>query len=134
MKKFIAGLVVLIMLLCIMIPCSAETETSPATEANPTSEITLPTSFKAPGKPVANATEKAWTKIYFFIEPDIHEFWELGRLNDNSGISALHIYTQVDWKLNDGPWHYTEDWDTLSVKHSSNSGIYTEMGLPLIHR
>jgi hypothetical protein len=44
MKRIITVLLALIVLMCMMMPCSASTDT------------TLPTSFKVPGKPVARET------------------------------------------------------------------------------
>ena len=94
----------------------------------PTTEKTLPTAFKAPGQPVAKETE-AMTTLFYFVESDVHKFRDDCFIDAESmGVSGLHIYNQVDWKLNDGPWHYTEDWDTLSVNYPWNSAIYPTQG------
>lgn len=97
MKRIITVLLALIVLMCMMMPCSASTDT------------TLPISFKVPGKPVARETG-CYTTLFFFVKSDVHHFRDLCFYNaETLGISGLHIYNQVDWKLNDGQWHYTED-------------------------
>lgn len=113
-KRTITRVLILIMIISMM-PCNV-------------SATTLPTAFSAPGKPVAIETGCS-TTLHFFVESDIHDFRDLCSPDpDSLGISGLHIINQVDWKLNDGQWHYTEDWDTLSVDYPPNSGIYTELG------
>lgn len=99
-----------------MVPCSA-------------SAVTLPTAFKAPGPPVAQETGCS-TTLSFTVESDVHNFRELSSSDlDALGVSGLHVYSQVDWKLNDGQWHYSDDWDTLSVDYPPNSATYTRSNI-----
>ncbi len=91
----------------------------------------VPTSWKAPGSLVAGITdlESYSTSIYFsvdsellnFIDPDLTD-------HDALGIESVGHTAQIDWKLNDGDWHYTPDWDTLSGDYSYDSGIYDQTG------
>lgn len=56
-----------------------------------------------------------------FINPDLTD-------HDALGISSIGHTAQIDWKLNNGSWHYTSDWDTLSGEYSYDSGIYDHTG------
>jgi len=91
----------------------------------------IPASWKAPGSLIAGVTDQYnySTSIYFsvdsqllkFIDPDLTDYAALG-------IDSVGHTAQIDWKLNDGNWHYTPDWDTLSEDYSYDSGIYADTG------
>ena len=91
----------------------------------------IPTSWKAPGSLVAGVTNSYpfMTSIFFSVDSKLLDFID-GDLTDHDalGIDSIGHTAQIDWKLNDGNWHYTPDWDTLSGDYSFDSGIYDETG------
>lgn len=91
----------------------------------------IPTSWKAPGSLVADYTSEITysTSIYFSVDSKLLDFID-DDLTDHDalGIDSIGHTAQIDWKLNDGNWHYTQDWDTLSGDYSFDSGIYDETG------
>ncbi len=115
MKKRIAGFLILIMLIC-MIPANAFA-------------ASLPSSFKAPSSLSASEWEYC-TKLNFVAGSDLSRFNELSEDETEAlGISAINVYSQIDWKLNDGKWHYTADWDTLEKDYPWNAAVYVREGV-----
>lgn len=87
--------------------------------------------WKAPGSIKASVTseEDYSTSVFFSVDPELLEFINMNEDEQNElGISSISHTAQIDWKLNDGPWHYTSDWDTLSEHYSYHSGIYADTG------
>ncbi len=87
--------------------------------------------WKAPGsiKAAVTSEEDYATSIFFSVDPELLEFINMEEDEQNElGISSISHTAQIDWKLNDGPWHYTSDWDTLSEQYSYHSGIYADTG------
>ncbi|HOA20359.1 MAG TPA: stalk domain-containing protein [Sedimentibacter sp.] len=85
--------------------------------------------WKAPGSISAAVTseEDYSTSIFFTVDPELLNFLNMSEEEENAlGISSIYHTAQIDWKLNDGPWHYTQDWDTLSEYYSYYSGIYAD--------
>ncbi len=91
----------------------------------------IPTSWKAPGSLVAGVTDQFpySTSIFFSVDSKLLGFID-GEVTDHDalGIDSIGHTAQIDWKLNDGNWHYTSDWDTLSGDYSVDSGIYASTG------
>jgi len=87
----------------------------------------IPTSWKAPGSLVADYTSGVTysTSIFFSVDSKLLDFIDEELTDyDALGIDSIFHTAQIDWKLNDGNWHYTPDWDTLSGDYSWDSGIY----------
>jgi hypothetical protein len=84
-----------------------------------------PSSVKA----TVTAEEDYSTSIFFSVDTELLDFINLDEEEQYAlGISSISHTAQIDWKLNDGPWHYTSDWDTLSKQYSYDSGIYADTG------
>jgi len=80
------------------------------------SAASIPTSWKAPGSLVVSETAYD-TSIFFSVDSELLKF-----IDDNNDFEALGIDSvghtaQVDWKLNNGSWHYSADWDTISGEY-----------------
>lgn len=118
MKKKILSILLTITLLASFVPYSL-------------AATSIPTSVKAPGSLVASASKDFpySTDIYFSVDSGFLNFIDTDLTNhDELGINSLSHTAQIDWKLNNGAWHYTSDWDTLSVETEYNSGIYADTG------
>ena len=91
----------------------------------------IPTSWKAPGSLMAGVTDQFpyMTSIYFSVDSKLLDFID-EELTDHDalGIDSIGHTAQIDWKLNDGKWHYTPDWDTLSGDYPVDSGLYAQTG------
>ena len=113
-KRFFVLLLTAIMLLT-MIPLSAAASS-------------IPTSIKAPGSLIASETEYA-TELFFSVDSELLKFIDDEQTDHESlGINSIDHTAQIDWKLNDGAWHYTSDWDDLSEYYEYDSGIYASTG------
>lgn len=96
-RKFLSGLLVLLILLSIM-PITAYAGVEP------------PVSFGAPKHFGASFNYSSF-KFYIAAPDDMREYMEK-RAAENPDYSGLYIYYQVDCKINDGNWQYTSDWDS----------------------
>jgi hypothetical protein len=91
----------------------------------------IPTSWRAPGSLMAGVTDQFeyQTSIYFSVDSELLNFIDPDQTDyEVLGIDSIGHTAQIDWKLNDGSWHYTPDWDTLSKDYSYDSGIYAQTG------
>lgn len=87
--------------------------------------------WKAPTYLKAKVTDEEdyYTSIFFTVDPELLKFINLDEEEyEQMGISSISHTAQIDWKLNNGEWHYTSDWDTLSKQYSYDSGIYADTG------
>lgn len=88
----------------------------------------IPTSFKAPDSLIASESEYA-TELYFSIDSELLKFIDEERTDYGAlGINSIDHTAQIDWKLNDGAWHYTAEWDDLSGDIEYEPGIYANTG------
>lgn len=93
------------------------------------SAASLPTAWKAPASLTAAvpASEKYSTNLHFSVDSEALKFIDPAQTNpETNNISSLAHTAQVDWKLNDGNWHYASDWDTLSGQYPHY--IYADTG------
>jgi hypothetical protein len=91
----------------------------------------IPTSLKAPGSLSAGVTSQyAYeTNLYFSVDSALIKFVDADQTDhDALGIDSIGHTAQIDWKLNNGPWHYTKDWDDKSAEYGADSGIYADTG------
>lgn len=91
----------------------------------------IPTAWKAPGSLVANITDQFpyMTSVFFSVDSELLKFIDEFQTDHEAlGIDSVGNTAQIDWKLNDGAWHYTSDWDTLSEDYGVDSGIYANTG------
>ncbi len=89
---------------------------------------TIPTSFKAPSSLITNEEEYS-TNIFFSVDSELLKFIDEEQTDHGAlGISSVSHTAQIDWKLNNGDWHYTSDWDDLSEDYQYDSGIYASTG------
>ncbi len=91
----------------------------------------IPTSWRAPGSLMAGVTDQFeyQTSIYFSVDSELLNFIDPDQTDyEVLGIDSIGHTAQIDWKLNDGSWHYTPDWDTLRKDYSYDSGIYAQTG------
>jgi hypothetical protein len=69
------------------------------------------------------------TNLFFTVDSELLKFVDGNQTDTQAlGISSIGHTAQVDWKLNDGAWQYTSDWDTQSGEYDINSGIYQDTG------
>lgn len=88
----------------------------------------IPTSWKAPGSLIAFENEYS-TELCFSIDSELLKFIDEEQTDYESlGINSIDHTAQIDWKLNDGDWHYTADWDTLEGDIEYEPGIYASTG------
>ncbi len=115
MKKRVFTLLLTAIMLLTMIPLSAAASS-------------IPTSIKAPGSLIASETEYA-TELFFSVDSEVLKFIDDEQTDyDSLGIDSVSHTAQIDWKLNDGAWHYTADWNDLSEDYEYDSGIYASTG------
>lgn len=115
MKKRVLALLLTAIMLLTMIPLSAAASS-------------IPTSIKAPGSLIASETEFE-TTLFFSVDSELLKFIDDEQTDyDSLGIDSVNHTAQIDWKLNDGAWHYTADWDNLSEDYEYDSGIYASTG------
>ena len=115
MKKRVFTLLLTAIMLLTMIPLSAVASS-------------IPTSIKAPGSLIASENEYS-TELYFSVDSELLKFIDEEQTDyDSLGIDSVGHTAQIDWKLNDGAWHYTTDWDDLSGDIELESGIYASTG------
>lgn len=91
----------------------------------------IPTSWRAPGSLVAGVTDQFEyeTSIYFSVDSELLNFIDPDLTDHEAlGIDSVGHTAQIDWKLNNGSWHYTSDWDTLNEDYAYDSGIYAQTG------
>lgn len=89
---------------------------------------TIPTAIKAPGSLVASENEYS-TQLYFSVDSELLKFIDEEQTDYESlGIHSIDHTAQVDWKLNNGAWHYTTDWDDLGGEIEYEPGIYASTG------
>lgn len=118
MKKRITTIIILSAILMCMLPMS-------------TWAASIPTTWKAPASLSATATEDSeyQTSIFFSVDSELLKFIDYERTDHSSlGINSIGHTAQIDWKLNNGSWHYTKDWDDLSESYAYDSAIYTDTG------
>lgn len=116
-RKMIAILLTAIILLA-MLPVGA-------------SAAAIPTSWKAPGSLVACEKEQFEyeTSLFFSVDSELLKFIDSSQTDHEAlGIDSIGHTAQIDWKLNNGNWHYASDWDTLSGEYPLHSGIYDDTG------
>jgi len=91
----------------------------------------IPTAWSAPGSLAAGVTDQFEykTSLYFSVDSNLLKFIDPAITDHEAlGIDSIGHTAQIDWKLNNGNWHYTPDWDTLSEDYSYDSGIYAQTG------
>lgn len=118
MKKKILSIVLICVMVLSMIPMNA-------------SASSIPTSFKVPGSLTASETSQFeyCTSVFFSVDSELLKFIDPEQTDHEAlGIDSVSHTAQIDWKLNDGAWHYTPDWDTLSEDYGVDSGIYAHTG------
>ncbi len=91
----------------------------------------IPTAWKAPGSLQAGITNGNTysTSIYFSVDSELLKFIDPEQTDHEAlGINSIGHTAQIDWKLNNGAWHYTSDWDDLSENYEYDSVIYANTG------
>lgn len=90
------------------------------------SAAAIPTSWKAPGSLVVSETEYQ-TSIFFSVDSALLKFIDEEQTDHEAlGIDSVGHTAQVDWKLNNGNWHYTADWDKISGEYKDY--VYAQTG------
>ncbi|MDW5299311.1 MAG: S-layer homology domain-containing protein [Sedimentibacter sp.] len=118
MKRKILSIILTFIMVLALIPLNA-------------SASEMPTSWKAPGSLIVSETSQFehCTSLFFSVDPELLKFVDYEQTDhDALGINSVSYTAQIDWKLNDGNWHYTTDWDTISEYYEFDSGIYAETG------
>lgn len=89
----------------------------------------IPSSWEAPTSLSASEQEYL-TALLFSVNSEILKFTEADTTeHEKLGINSVNTYSQIDWKLNNGSWHYTPDWDTLNMVDGDNYVIYSAEGI-----
>lgn len=115
--KRITSLVLSLVMLTTLVTYTASAESSQ-----------IPTSFKAPEALMAYEEEYS-TVISFGVDSELLKFIDSEQTDHEAlGINSIGSTAQIDWKLNDGDWHYTPDWDDFSESYGYDSGIYSDTG------
>ena len=72
----------------------------------------------------------AWDEIHLYQNAN-NDIYKLGydyntneNFMDENGLAYLNIYLQVDYKIDGGAWHYTENWDTGWTDNIPNWGLH----------
>lgn len=100
-----------------LIPVLSQTFAKPADAAEETTKLAFPTSFTSAAKP-GNVVFYDDSKgnynsdlTYKFSIPE--EIRELAKNMDADNYERYgYLYSQVDYRVDSGSWHYTSDWDT----------------------
>lgn len=95
------------------------------------SAASIPAAWKAPASLYAVETNlhEFTTSVFFSIDSDLIKFIDPEQTDhDALGINSIGHTAQIDWKLNNGNWHYTSDWDKQEVTYDFDSGIYCDTG------
>ncbi len=88
----------------------------------------VPTSWKAPSSLSARA-DKYETILMFSVDSALLKFIDEDQTDyDALGIDSIGHTAQIDWKLNDGVWHYSSAWDKPSGDYAMNTGVYINTG------
>lgn len=118
MKKRMTAFLLTALLLTAMLPLQA-------------AGAAIPTAWTAPGSLIAAPTgqEPYSTSLFFSVDSALLQFIDPDQTDHEAlGIDSIGHTAQVDWKLNNGAWHYTSDWDTLSEDYGYDDGIYSSTG------
>lgn len=86
----------------------------------------IPSQWKAPGSlsVTENSEFPSITSLYFSVDSALLKFINPEQTDHKArGIDTIGHTAQIDWKLNDGKWHYAMDWDTISGEYPADSGI-----------
>ncbi len=90
-----------------------------------TAEVTQPTTLSAPEHFAAGHYYGDY--IYFTLSApeDLRDY--IGRLADDDPVNRkkYSAHSQFDYKIDDGSWHYTKDWDSPTIKHKNT--LYAQM-------
>lgn len=92
----------------------------------------VPTAFKAPTSLAVTDTAVSEfpysTELTFSVDSAALKLIDPAQTDyDALGIDSTWHTAQVDWRLNDGPWHYSAEWDTEEGMLSDTTG-YTDTG------
>lgn len=112
LRKLMAILLMVIMFTCLM-PVAVLAEVTPPTK------LGAPEHFAA-GHYYAD-------QIYFTISApeDLRDYIERRADDDPVNKQSFSAHCQFDYKIDNGSWHYTKDWDSLAVTHKNI--LYVQM-------
>lgn len=99
MQRFLSGILIVLMFISI-IPMAVYAEVEP------------PTSFDAPAHFGVLYGGAYKFNTYISASDSMREFMKLRAEEDPENKQGFTVYYQVDYKINNGNWHYTSDWDS----------------------
>lgn len=114
-RKFFAMILTLALLIC-AVPLAAKAETMP------------PATFSAPEH--FGVSYYVLDSVYFtFSAPeDLREYIEKWKADDVENHINMTVYFQVDYRVDNGNWHHTKDWDSPGTVPYEIKSMYLVLG------
>jgi len=89
-----------------------------------TAEIEPPTTLGAPEHFGANHNSRDYVKFAFSAPDDLRSYVEKRAADDPENKQTFSIYFQIDYKIDNGSWHYTTAWDSPKTVPDKIDDLY----------